>query len=286
VKAGKIAARDSAPGFSAMSDTSTRIAILGASGRMGRSVIQATAQAAGARLGAALEREGSPELGQDAGTLAGLAPCGVRLVSRLEEAADDFDVLIDFTRPEATLAALAWCQSRGKAMVIGTTGLSAEQKAQVQAAAQRMPVVMAGNFSIGVNLALKLLEEAARVLAAEFDIEIIEAHHRHKVDAPSGTALMMGEAAARGAGRELKDCAVYERYGHTGARERRSIGFSTVRGGDVVGDHTVMFLGDGERVEISHKASSRSIFAKGAVHAATWLSGRAPGLYSMQDVLA
>lgn len=269
-----------------MTESPIRIAVLGASGRMGRNVIQAVAAASRARLGAALEREGSAEAGQDAGTLAGLSACGVKVLTRLEDAGKDFDVLIDFTRPEATLAALAWCQANGKAMVIGTTGFTAEQKAQVQAAAQRVPVLMAGNFSIGVNLCLKLLEDAARVLGEDFDIEVIEAHHRHKVDAPSGTALMMGEAVARGTGRELKDCAIYERFGHTGARERQAIGFSTVRGGDVVGDHTVMFLGEGERVEITHKASSRAIFAKGAVHAATWLAGRQPGLYSMRDVLA
>lgn len=268
-----------------MSNTPVRIAILGASGRMGRAVIQATADASRAVLGAALERPGSPELGQDAGVLAGGAANGVRLAAELAAVRDDFDVLIDFTRPEATLAALSFCRANGKAMVIGTTGFSPEQRADVQAAAHWVPVVMAGNFSIGVNLCLKLLEESARVLGEDFDIEIVEAHHRHKVDAPSGTALMMGEAVARGAGRKLKDCAIYERYGHTGARDRQTIGFSTVRGGDVVGDHTVMFLGDGERVEIAHKASSRSIFAKGAVHAATWLANQRPGLYSMRDVL-
>jgi len=169
--------------------------------------------------------------------------------------------------------------------VIGTTGLSVEQKAQVEAAAQQIPIVLSGNYSIGVNLCLKLLEDAARTLGDDFDIEIVEAHHRHKVDAPSGTALMMGEAAAAGAGIDLREHAVYERYGHTGARERRTIGFSTVRGGDVVGDHTVMFLGDGERVEIAHKASSRMNFANGAVRAAVWLVGRGPGLYTMRQVL-
>lgn len=269
-----------------MIQTPVRIAVLGASGRMGRAVIQATAAAPRARLGAALEREGCAEAGQDAGLLAGLAACGVKLLTQPEQAVADFDVLIDFTRPEATVALLPFCIEQGKAMVIGTTGFTAEQQAQVEAAAQRIPIVKAGNFSIGVNLCLKLLEDAARVLGEDFDIEVVEAHHRHKVDAPSGTALMMGEAAARGAGRDLKDCAVYERYGHTGARQRQTIGFSTVRGGDVVGDHTVMFLGDGERVEIAHKASSRTIFAKGAVYAATWLAGRKPGLYSMRDVLA
>ncbi|HEY0914895.1 MAG TPA: 4-hydroxy-tetrahydrodipicolinate reductase [Solimonas sp.] len=269
-----------------MNASPVRIAILGASGRMGRAVIQAAAASSRAKLGAALEREGCPEAGQDAGQLAGLAANGVRIVTQPAQAVADFEVLIDFTRPEATVALLPFCIEHGKALVIGTTGFTPEQQAAVDAAAQRIPVLKAGNFSIGVNLCLKLLEDAARVLAEDFDIEVVEAHHRHKVDAPSGTALMMGEAAARGAGRDLKDCAVYERYGHTGARERQTIGFSTVRGGDVVGDHTVMFLGEGERVEITHKASSRAIFAKGAVHAASWLAGRQPGLYSMRDVLA
>lgn len=268
-----------------MSPSISRIAVLGASGRMGRAVIQAASSHVAARVGAAIERPGYPDAGQDAGQLAGLPANGVKVVTGIEAALADFDVLIDFTRPEATLAALPLCVAHGKAMVIGTTGITAEQQAQIEAAAQKIAIVKAGNFSIGVNLCLSLLEQAARVLAADYDIEVIEAHHRHKVDAPSGTALMLGEAAARGAGRDLKDCAVYERYGHTGARDRETIGFSTIRGGDVVGDHTVMFLGDGERIEISHKASSRTIFANGAVRAATWLAGRPAGLYSMRDVI-
>ncbi|HSW13166.1 MAG TPA: 4-hydroxy-tetrahydrodipicolinate reductase [Solimonas sp.] len=268
-----------------MNQNPVRIAVLGASGRMGRAVIQAVDASPRAKLGAALEREGCPEAGQDAAALAGLAVAGVKILTQPAQAAADFDVLIDFTRPEATVAMLALCVEHRRAMVIGTTGFTPEQQAQVEAAAQQIPIVKAGNFSIGVNLSLKLLEDAARVLGEDFDIEIVEAHHRHKVDAPSGTALMMGEAVARGAGRKLKDVAVYERYGHTGARDRQTIGFSTVRGGDVVGDHTVMFLGDGERVEIAHKASSRNIFAKGAVHAATWVARQPAGLYSMRDVL-
>jgi len=268
-----------------MTPSISRIAVLGASGRMGRAVIQAASSHVAARVGAAIERPGYPDAGQDAGQLAGLPANGVKVVTGIEAALADFDVLIDFTRPEATLAALPLCVAHGKAMVIGTTGITAEQQAQIEAAAQQIAIVKAGNFSIGVNLCLSLLEQAARVLAADYDIEVIEAHHRHKVDAPSGTALMLGEAAARGAGRNLKDCAVYERYGHTGARDRETIGFSTIRGGDVVGDHTVMFLGDGERIEITHKASSRTIFANGAVRAATWLAGRPAGLYSMRDVI-
>jgi 4-hydroxy-tetrahydrodipicolinate reductase len=268
-----------------MSPSISRIAVLGASGRMGRAVIQAASSHVAARVGAAIERPGYPDAGQDAGQLAGLPANGVKVVTGIEAALADFDVLIDFTRPEATLAALPLCVAHGKAMVIGTTGITAEQQAQIEAAAQKIAIVKAGNFSIGVNLCLSLLEQAARVLATDYDIEVIEAHHRHKVDAPSGTALMLGEAAARGAGRDLKDCAVYERYGHTGARDRETIGFSTIRGGDVVGDHTVMFLGEGERIEITHKASSRTIFANGAVRAATWLAGRPAGLYSMRDVI-
>lgn len=262
-----------------------RIAVLGAAGRMGRAVIQAVAGQPGARLGAALERSGAAELGQDACQLAGLAPAGVCIVGDIAAALADFDVLIDFTRPEASLEAVKACVAGGKGMVIGTTGFAPEQMVRIEAAAQRIPIVKAGNFSLGVNLCLKLVEQAARALGESFDIEVVEAHHRHKVDAPSGTALMLGEAAARGVGRDLKDCAVYERYGHTGARDRRTIGFSTIRGGDVVGDHRVMFLGEGERVEITHKASSRLNFANGAVRAATWVAGRRPGLYAMRDVL-
>jgi 4-hydroxy-tetrahydrodipicolinate reductase len=258
----------------------TRIAILGATGRMGRAVAAAVGASAQADIGAAIERAGHAELGQP------LAPGSAIVVSSdLAAAAAQFDVLIDFTRPDGTMAALAACVAAGKRMVIGTTGCSDAQKAQIAAAAQQIPIVMAGNFSIGVNLCLKLLEQAAQTLGEDFDIEIVEAHHRHKVDAPSGTALMMGEAVAKGVGRDLKDVAVYERYGHTGARERRTIGFQTIRGGDVVGDHTVMFLGDGERVEISHKASNRANFANGAVRAAIWLRDKTPGLYSMRDVL-
>ncbi|MGQ0528548.1 MAG: 4-hydroxy-tetrahydrodipicolinate reductase [Panacagrimonas sp.] len=264
--------------------SSPRIAVLGAAGRMGRAVIQA-AQAAGMPLGAAFERSGAAELGRDAGEVAGIDQRGVAISADLGVAAKDFDVLIDFTRPEATLAALAACIANGKAMVIGTTGFTDEQLAQIEAAALRIAIVKAGNFSLGVNLCLQLLETAAAALGPDFDVEIVEAHHRHKVDAPSGTALMMGEAVAKGAGVTLADHAVYERYGHTGARPRHAIGFSTSRGGDVVGDHTVMFLGDGERVEITHKASSRLNFANGAVRAAGWLAGRKAGLYSMRDVV-
>lgn len=265
--------------------SNSRIAVLGATGRMGRAVIQACDLAGDVSLGAALERAGSAEIGKDASLLAGLAASGVLVRENLAASGDDYDVLIDFTRPEGTMAALEVCLEQGKAMVTGTTGLSAEQRARLEAASGRIPICVAANFSIGVNLCLKLLEDAARVLRDDFDIEIVEAHHRHKVDAPSGTALAMGEAVAAGAGRDLSSCAVYERQGHTGPRPAGAIGFATVRGGDVVGDHTVMFLGEGERVEITHKASNRMNFARGAVRAAGWLHGRPAGLYTMRDVL-
>jgi 4-hydroxy-tetrahydrodipicolinate reductase len=271
--------------MTAMNAQVTRIAVLGATGRMGRAVIQAAAQQPGVRLGAAVERSGNPDLGQDAGTIAGLPAAGVIVGASLDACAGDFDVAVDFSRPDSTLAALDVCTARAKGLVIGTTGFDTAQRALILAAARRIPICMAGNFSIGVNLCLSLLEQAAKTLGDGFDIEIVEAHHRQKVDAPSGTALMMGEACARGAGRDLEDCAVYERHGHTGARDKRSIGFATVRGGDVVGDHSVLFLGDGERVEIAHRATSRANFANGALRAAAWLHNRAPGFYSMRDVL-
>ena len=272
---------DSTSGFG----RTTRIAVLGATGRMGRSVMQAAATTPSVRLGAAIERSGHAEIGRDASALAGLGDSGIVIRDDLGACADAYDVVIDFTRPDGTLAALPACVAAGKGMVIGTTGFSAEQKAQIEAAARRIPICLSANFSVGVNLCLKLLEEAARALGGDFDVEIVEAHHRLKVDAPSGTALAMGEAVARGAGVDLNTHAVYAREGHTGARPQGAIGFATVRGGDVVGDHTVMFLGEGERVEITHKASSRQNFARGAVRAAAWLKGRAPGLYSMREVL-
>ena len=238
------------------------------------------------RLGAATEQSGSSLLGTDAGELAGVGPLGVRLAAALDgEGIDDFDVLIDFTRPEATLSHLEICRAAGRAMVIGTTGFDAEQKAAIGKAALEIPVVFAPNMSIGVNLCFKLLDIAARVLRDGVDIEVIEAHHRHKIDAPSGTALRMGEVVADALGRDLKTCAVFGREGVTGERNPDTIGFETIRAGDIVGEHTVMFAGLGERVEITHKASSRMTFARGAVRAAKWLEGRTSGLYDMQDVL-
>ena len=263
----------------------TRVAILGAAGRMGRALIQSLAAEPGLKLGAALEHPASPELGRDAAALAGLEPAGVLISADLQSALPAFDVLLDFTRPEGTLKALAVCAAAGKAMVIGTTGFSAEQKTALEEAARRMPVCLSANYSVGVNVSLRLLELAAKALGPGYDVEIVEAHHHHKVDAPSGTALRMGEAVAAGLGRKLADCAVYSREGITGERKPGTIGFAAVRGGDVVGDHTVMFLGDGERVEIAHKASSRANFARGALRAAAWLAGKPAGLYDMRQVL-
>jgi len=263
-----------------------RIAVMGAAGRMGKTLIEAVQQAPAAGLTAAIARSDSSLIGADAGELVALGRIGVQVSGDLSKVVDDFDVLIDFTHPSVTLKNLEICRRAGKAMVIGTTGFSAEEKQRLVQAAKEIPIVFAANFSVGVNLCLKLLDTAARVLGDEVDIEIIEAHHRHKVDAPSGTALRMGEVVAQALGRDLAEVAVYGREGQTGARDRQTIGFATVRAGDVVGDHTVLFAAEGERVEITHKASSRMTFAKGAVRAALWLDGRAPGLYDMQDVLS
>ena len=262
-----------------------RIAVVGAAGRMGKTLIEAVQQAPGAGLTAAIDRPDSTLVGADAGELAALGRIGVPLSGDLARVAEEFDVLIDFTHPSVTLKNLAFCRKAGKAMIIGTTGFSAEEKQRLADAAKDIPIVFAANFSVGVNLCLKLLDTASRVLGDDVDIEIIEAHHRHKVDAPSGTALRMGEVVANALGRNLDEVAVYGREGQTGARDRQTIGFATVRAGDVVGDHTVLFAADGERVEITHKASSRMTFAKGAVRAAMWIEGKAPGLYDMQDVL-
>jgi 4-hydroxy-tetrahydrodipicolinate reductase len=263
----------------------TRIAIHGAAGRMGRAAIQAALAMDGIKLVAAVDRQDNPELGEDVGSVVGQADVGVSVGYALDAAAEPFEVLVDFTQPEATLSALELCRAGKKAMVIGTTGFTPEQRVAITAAAKDIAICTAANFSIGVNVVLSLLGDAAQLLGEGYDVEIVEAHHKHKADAPSGTALAMGEEVARALGRNLKEVAVYGREGQTGARSRQAIGFATVRGGDVIGDHTVMFLGDGERVEISHKATSRLNFAQGALRAAAWLSGRRPGLYTMQDVL-
>ncbi|HSD60698.1 MAG TPA: 4-hydroxy-tetrahydrodipicolinate reductase [Burkholderiales bacterium] len=260
------------------------VAIAGASGRMGRTLLEAVAQAPDLRLHAALERPDSPFLKKDAGELIG-APCGVPITEDLAAVAPGCDVIIDFTRPEGTLAYLDICRRHGVRMVVGTTGLAAEQKAALAQGARDIAIVFAPNMSAGVNLVFKLLDTAARVLGEGFDVEIVEAHHRHKVDAPSGTALRMGEVVAQALGRDLGACAVYGREGVTGERQPSTIGFATLRGGDIVGDHTVLFAGTGERVEISHKATSRATFAMGALRAARFLAGKKNGLYDMQDVL-
>ena len=261
-----------------------RIAVLGAGGRMGRTLIQAVQQA-GYQLAAAVERPESSLLGSDAGELAGMGAIGVKVVGDLASILDQCDVVIDFTAPVATAQHLELCRQAGVAMVIGTTGMSDEQKQQLDQSATQIPVVYAANYSVGVNVSIKLLELAAKVFADTVDIEIIEAHHRHKVDAPSGTALMMGEAIADTLDRDLKKVAVYGREGHTGPRERETIGFETIRGGDIVGEHTVMFIGEGERVEVTHKATNRMNFAAGAVRAAAWVASQQPKKYDMKDVL-
>lgn len=262
-----------------------RIAVVGASGRMGLCLIKATALSGQAELAVAISRPESLSIGKDAGELAGISPLAVKVSGDLASVTEQFDVLIDFTRPEASMSYLNLCRNNGKSIVIGTTGFNDSQKAEIASAAREVPIVMAPNMSVGVNLSLKLLEMTAKVMGGHADIEVIEAHHRHKVDAPSGTALRMGEVVAAAVGRNLKDCAVYGREGNTGERDRNTIGFSTIRAGDIVGEHTVMFADEGERVEITHKATSRMTFANGAVRAAVWLRDKPNGLYDMQDVL-
>jgi 4-hydroxy-tetrahydrodipicolinate reductase len=264
--------------------TPQRIAIAGSTGRMGRALIDALAQAGDFRLKAALERSDSPFLGKDAGELVG-SPCGVQISADLERSLAGCDVLVDFTRPEATLKHLEICRGRGIRMVIGTTGFTPEQTKLIRAATRDIAMVMAPNMSVGVNLTFRLLELAAKVLNEGYDVEIIEAHHRHKVDAPSGTALRMGEVIAQALGRDLAECAIYGREGITGERKPATIGFATVRGGDIVGDHTALFAGTGERVEITHRAGSRATFALGALRAARFLADKRQGLFDMQDVL-
>ncbi|MDY7025013.1 MAG: 4-hydroxy-tetrahydrodipicolinate reductase [Pseudomonadota bacterium] len=262
-----------------------KVGIVGAAGRMGRSLIEAVLENPKLTLHAAIDREQSPFFGIDAGELIGQGKVDIAVSSDLRAVAAELDVLIDFTIPEATEQHLSICSESNCAMVIGTTGLSDEQKAKLDAAAQKISIVYATNMSLGVNLSFKLLEMAAKALGDTVDIEIIEAHHRHKIDAPSGTALSMGEVIADTLGRDLKQVAVYGREGRTGERDRQTIGFETIRAGDIVGEHTVMFAGEGERIEITHKATNRKNFANGAVHAAQWLSEKDNGLFSMLDVI-
>lgn len=263
----------------------TRIAVTGAAGRMGKALIEAVTINPDTTLTAAIERPESSLVGADAGELAGIGRLDVQVVGNLADVVDNFDVLIDFTSPVATIANAKLCAANGKQMVVGTTGFTDEQKTELLVVVDSAALCMASNFSTGVNLCFKLLDMAARVLGDEVDVEIYEAHHRHKVDAPSGTALSMGKVVASALGRDLDEVAVYGREGQTGARDRKTIGFATVRAGDIVGDHTVTFASEGERVEITHKASSRMSFARGAVRAAGWIAGKNRGLFDMQDVL-
>ena len=262
-----------------------RIAVVGASGRMGLCLIKAAELGENTALTAAISRPDSVAVNRDAGELAGIGTLGIKVVDDFNAVLDQFDVLIDFTRPETSMDLIETCRKAGKKIVIGTTGYTEQQKATIAEAAKDVAIVLAPNMSVGVNLALKLLEMTAKVMGDYTAIEVIEAHHRHKIDAPSGTALRMGEVIAKTLGRDLKDCAIYGREGNTGERERKTIGFSTIRAGDIVGDHTVLFADEGERVEITHKATSRMTFANGAVRAAVWLEDKQNGLYDMQDVL-
>ncbi|MEQ6886570.1 4-hydroxy-tetrahydrodipicolinate reductase [Salicola sp. Rm-C-2C1-2] len=263
----------------------TRIAVTGAAGRMGKTLVESVTLTEGVSLGAATVHPESSLIGSDAGEVAGVGRNGVMLSGGLEKVVEDFDLVIDFTFPELTLQHLDVCREAGKAAVIGTTGMAEAEKQQLEAKSEGLNVVLAPNMSVGVNLLLQILQTAARVMGDEADVEVIEAHHRHKKDAPSGTALRLGEVVADTLGRDLQQCAVYGREGFTGERPREAIGFETVRAGDIVGEHTVMFAGLGERIEISHKASSRMTFAQGAVRAAQWLVQQPAGLYDMQDVL-
>lgn len=261
------------------------IAITGAAGRMGRTLIEGIHAAGDLTLGAAIERPDCPLLGADAGDVAGVGKLGVPIVADMSTVLDRFSVLIDFSVPAATLEKVALCERAGKALVIGTTGFDEAGRARIAAAGGTIAVMMSPNMAVGVNLVFKLIEMAARALGDDADIEVIEAHHRNKIDAPSGTALKMGEILATATGRNLQDVAVYGRQGVTGVRDRTTIGFETIRAGDIVGDHTVLFGLAGERIEITHRAHARSNFAEGALRAARFLGSAAPGLYSMQDVL-
>ncbi len=260
----------------------TRIAVSGAAGRMGQAIIRLIAEDDALELAAALELGQSPVLSRDAGTVAGIAQLGVPVVPAAEAG---FDVMVEFTTPDATMEHLAFCRAHGHAIMIGTTGLDDRQRGEVRDAGRDIPVVFAANTSVGINLCVALLETAGRVLGDHMDVEVVEAHHRHKVDAPSGTALLLGETVAGVLGRDLGTDGVFAREGHTGPRLAGSIGFSTIRGGDIAGEHTVMFIGESERIEITHRATDRRIFARGALRAARWLAGRPAGFYDMRDVL-
>ncbi len=262
-----------------------RIVITGASGRMGGSLLQAVMETADMELAGAIEHPESPSVGWDAGELVGKGPVGVTIGGDLEECLGEVDAVIDFTRPEGAIGYARQCAGQGVPLVIGTTGFDAGQQSLLEGLSHHIPLVLAPNMSMGVNLIFKVLEQAAQALGDDYDVEIVEAHHRNKIDAPSGTALRMGEVVAKAFGRDLHTHAVYGRHGQTSARERETIGFATIRAGDIVGEHTVLFAGSGERVEIGHKATSRMTFASGGIRAAHWVIGQPPGLYDMQDVL-
>ncbi len=262
-----------------------KVAIVGAAGRMGGRLIQAVVAADGLELVGATERPGHPRIGTDAGLLAAVGELGVTISDNLEETLADADVLIDFTFPEVTLKNLEICAGLGKKIVTGSTGFTPEQRQQVEEFAKKIPVVMAPNMSVGVNACFKLLKEAAKILGDDFDVEIVEMHHNKKKDSPSGTAVRMGEVVAETLGRDYNKVANYHREGMCGERTRDEIGMQTIRGGDIVGEHTVYFIGMGERIEISHRAMSRDMFARGAVRACQWLQDKNSGLYDMQDVL-
>jgi 4-hydroxy-tetrahydrodipicolinate reductase len=263
----------------------TRIAIVGATGRMGRCLIKSAMLNSQITLTTVIARPNSKEIGTDSGLLAGIEKTFITVTDSLESKLSDFDILIDFTNPEASIKFIEICQKENKKIVIGTTGFNQTQQDKISALSKEMAIVMSPNMSIGVNLTLKLLELTSQIIGEESDIEIIEAHHRHKIDAPSGTALRMGETIANSLNRNLNECAIYGREGLTGERNPKTIGFSTIRAGDIVGDHTVMFANEGERIEITHKASSRMTFANGAIRAATWLADKEKGLFTMRDVL-
>lgn len=262
-----------------------RLAITGAAGRMGKTLIELIHEAPDLTLGAAFERPDSSLLGADAGELVGVGNIGVPVQADVTRALDEFDLLIDFSVPQATLGFLPVLAEAGKKLVVGTTGFDEAGQAAIDAAAAKIAILKAPNMSVGVNVVFKLIEIAAEVLGDEVDVEVIEAHHRHKIDAPSGTAMRMGEILADTLGRDLAEDAVYGRQGTTGPREAKAIGFATVRGGDIVGDHTVLYAGTGERIEITHRAQSRANFAQGALRASRFLGDKASGLYDMQDVL-
>jgi 4-hydroxy-tetrahydrodipicolinate reductase len=262
-----------------------KVAVTGAAGRMGGRIILAVNEAEGAQLSAAMERPAHPLLGRDAGIVAGCGPLGVQITDNLNDAVKECDVLIDFTNPRVSLKNMEVCALFGKAIVIGSTGFAPDERALAHELSKEIPAVLAPNMSVGVNVCFKVLADIARILGDEFDVEIVEAHHRLKKDAPSGTAIRMGEVVAESLGRNYREVANCHREGITGERPPKEIGMQTVRGGDIVGDHTVYFIGMGERIELTHRAHTRDMFSLGAVRAAKWVVGRKPGLYDMQDVL-